>query len=496
MTGRTLVDLLQDSVRRNGARLAAEYEGETASYAELWHRAGKVAAAMREAGASRGERAAICVDVSPAATVAMWACMRAGLVACPVEVDPAVDWTRARITGCDPSVIVMSTDLEPEARNHVGDAPVVVTDTHGGLISFVPRAAAHTTNGGLTPDDPALILYTSGSTDRPKGAVHTHASVLAVVDWAATLLRAGPDDRVLANGPLHTDLAYAYTFIATISGATVAYVSPSDLAIPARFGQALSTEGITIVFATPSVLSGAVDARRLPRLRVVVFGGEPFAVPKLRALAAIAPAATFVNVYGSTESGMCAADVVNVEGLDDASVLPIGRAIAGATITIVDEDRRPARGGAVGELCVAGPTVMAGYWPHDTEPSARVRDRAPYRSGDLARVAEDGRIVLAGRAGDRCKRGGRVVWFADVERSLQLCPGIRDCAVVLVDTKDGERLVAFVRAYAASRAEIDEHMRVALPWYMQPDDIVAVDALPLNSMGKIDRRTLKARYGS
>jgi amino acid adenylation domain-containing protein len=500
----TLLSLLSQGVREHGSLPAAECADATASYSELWERASSLRTAIRAAGAGDGDRVGIVAGVSLAATVSVWACIRAGVVYVPIELEGPAAWIRSRISRAELSAIVVVEDRVgalSELRSPGSAVPFIVVDESGRIIASDPpvRASARPDrDAGVRAEDPAMILYTSGSTDEPKGVVHTHASVMAVIEWARTALQLRAGDRVLANGPLFTDIAFSYLYLPALAGSTVVYPHRDELVFPARFGVALADRRITVVFATPTMLRGVVGPAlsiAMPELRVVVFGGEMFPIDDLRAFARCAPNAVLVNVYGTSETGMCAAQIVDAAVLSRAAPAPIGRPIAGAELAVVDPDAAPDPNGRRGELWVAGPPVTTGYWRDVARTEAAwghlVGSTARfYRTGDLVDVDADGCLRYAGRLDDQIKRDGRVVSMRDIEGSLPRGDGIRACAAVPITDAGSPSVALFVEADADRSDAIWRQIRQLLPGYLVPDRLHVVASLPVTAAGKVDRQRL------
>jgi acyl-coenzyme A synthetase/AMP-(fatty) acid ligase len=255
----------------------------------------------------------------------------------------------------------------------------------------------------------------------------------------------------------------------------------------------------------PSVLTFLVERAGLamgdlPELRVVLFAGEVFPVKYLRRLMQALPHVRFGNWYGPTETNVCTAYWLDALPPEHEEI-PIGQAITGVETFVIGDDGAPVEPGAVGELYVRGPTVMAGYWgdPERTsrglvaDPRAGVPAGRAYRTGDLVHEEPGGDLRFVGRRDHQVKTRGYRVELGEVETALNAHAGVRGCAVVPVPD---DLMTNLLRAYVAVDTGVDEralrrHCAERLPKYMVPDQFVLVDELPTTSTGKIDRAALR-----
>jgi acyl-CoA synthetase (AMP-forming)/AMP-acid ligase II len=506
VAGSTLLDLLRDVVDRHGRAVAVEQGAWSIRYEELWHRAGRLAAGLVSVGVGAGARVAISVDGEPSGMVAAWGCLRAAAAYVPLDLAGAGEWHLARLAHADVAAIVGSVNDrdELEAIGRRVGRPVLLL-APGGVLATGACGTSQPPAHRADDHAPAVLLFTSGSTSEPKAAVHTHRSVRAIVDWMIGVVVPTPADRVLASGPLDTDLSFTYLFVGPTGGATAVFAETS-VAVPALAAAALQAQRITVAFMTPRLLSPAAElpSGSLPALRHVTFGGERMPVATLRRLAAVAPATDFVNVYGTTESGLCTAEHVDVGSLDDGGELPIGRPIADAEVLIVDDDGRPVvprqDGDVTGEIWVTGPAMMAGYWSDEarTRRAVRMGHDSPthyYATGDMVTISAAGDWLFAGRRDDQFKRAGRIVTRRDLEASIEGCEGVVTCSIVASVAPDGNatRLVAHVELDGTcSSGDVLHQLARDVPAYMVPDEIREVASLPLTRMGKVDRRRLRS----
>ncbi|HYW06133.1 MAG TPA: amino acid adenylation domain-containing protein, partial [Longimicrobium sp.] len=472
---------------------------EVLSYAELNAGANRIARRLAALGVAAEERVAVVADRSPGAVVAILGVLKAGCAYVPI--DPANPSARAAEMVADAGVRFAIGAPGCEARIVEWGAAVVV-DGGAGEDDADPTVEVH-------PAQLAYVIYTSGSTGTPKGVMVRHdglaALALAFVDEHGF----GPGERVLVVPPLSFDASVGDVFPALVSGAAlVLHPSPGELGGAAllRFCR---EHRVTMVDTAAALwgqwadeLASAPPTDPAP-LRMVMMGGE--AAPLGRAAAwarATGGAARLVNHYGPTEATVCATLQATTDGAEwsgRAASIPIGRAVAGARVRVLDGRGNTVPIGARGELCIGGAGVARGYLGRpgltaerfvpdaEGEPGARM-----YRTGDRVRWLADGALEFVGRADHQLKVRGYRIEPGEIEAALLAHPGVRQALVTVTDDPPARRrLVAYVASDAAPAA-LRDHLRGLFPEYMVPAAVVVLGALPMTPHGKVDRRALPA----
>jgi amino acid adenylation domain-containing protein len=492
---------LEDAAQRDPDHPAVVDGDEAITYGELRARARQLAHRLADLGVGVGDRVALCVPRSIGAVVGVYGILEAG--AAYVPLDPHAPVARLASTAADAAIDVVVVGAgRTGLLDQLGIANAVVVDGDPDELASQPTTAP---GRAVTPESPAYVLYTSGSTGTPKGVMLSHGNALAFAGWAAEEFGLGPDDRVGSQAPFHFDLSTFDLFSSCWAASTVVITPDRAMVFPAQLARHLRDRELTVLYAVPSLLTalanrGGLEPGGLPSLRTILFAGEVFPVDNLRRLMALVPAARYANLYGPTETNVCCWYEVTEPPDEGAGPIPIGRAVPGDRLAVVTEEGTLAATEEVGELYVAGETVMLGYWndpartderlvevPGLTEPGERA-----YRTGDLVWVGADGDHRFVGRRDSQIKTRGYRVELGDIEANIAADPSVVECAVVAVpDEAVTNRLVAYVVLEAdgdprAVRAGCGDR----LPAYMIPERFEVVRSLPTTSTGKVDRTRL------
>jgi amino acid adenylation domain-containing protein len=354
-------------------------------------------------------------------------------------------------------------------------------------------------------EDLAYLLYTSGSTGQPKGVMLSHANAFTFLNWCECAL--GPwcaADRFSSHAPFHFDLSVFDLFVSCRHAATLVLIGEALGKDPARLGSFLAERRLSVWYSAPSILAlltqyGGLDRAGFPEPRLVLFAGEVFPIAPLRRLRALWPRAAFWNLYGPTETNVCMAyRIPAVIIVDRAEPFPIGAVCPPLCARVVDEQARDVAAGSVGELVIAGPGVMRGYFGR---PDLTARaflagdDGTPwYRTGDL--VVDDGTgcYTFHGRRDRMVKKRGYRIELGEIEATLYRHDEVDRAAVVASADDSGVSIRAFVTLKPERKGSViamKRHCTVYLPHYMVPDTITFLPSLPTTSTDKVDYQRLK-----
>lgn len=523
--GYLLHHLLQESADRDADALALRFGDEALSYGELEARSNQVSRLLREVGVGDGDRVGLHLKKSADAIVALFAILKAGACAVPVNAGMPAPRFRSIAQQCGMRCVVTARDAGAAlgatafADTHVDRVAYVdgSEDELPGLLPVevaIPSSAAtfsaEPLDQGTIDRDLAYLLFTSGSTGIPKGVMLSHRAVLTFVHWAGDTFGVRPTDRLSNHASLSFDLSTFDIYAAMRAGASVSVVPEGLSSFPSRLAQWIEEHSITIWYSVPSVLTmlasrGGLAKRRLDALRLVLFAGEVFPVHHLRQVMLALPGPRYFNLYGPTETNVCTYfEVEHPPEVDDPPI-PIGRTCANTRTVVLDDSGSPVSApGIEGVLHVGGSTLMDGYFglPDESAAALRVRpngiggSETMYSTGDVVTIDDTGNYRYVGRVDHMVKIGGHRVELGEVDAALHRCPGVEDAAAVAVpDEVIGSRLRAVVVAAAGASLDaqaVRRHCASLLPAYMVPHEVELRDALPRTSTGKVDRPALVA----
>jgi amino acid adenylation domain-containing protein len=531
--GHLLHHVLIESAARMRSKDAVSFEGKTVSYAELDARTNQLARTLQAVGVRQGDRVGIYVHKSIASVISVFGILKAGGVYVPLDASAPAKRLAYITQDCEIKVLVASTELMtnlPEFFSEgTGLQTLVLTDgrddnqvTLPRTVQAVPWAEVASQDNSKMQDtrtnenDLAYILYTSGSTGEPKGVMISHRTIFTFIDWCSETFHMTENDRVTSHAPLHFDLSTFDIYVTIKAGATVVLVPESLSVFPVRLADLLQNERITVTYLVPSILSmmanyGKLDEHDLSRVRTILFAGEVFPIKYLRKLVAAIPHADYYNLYGPTETNVCAYYKVRQKDLapERTDPVPIGVACENLAVFALNDDGQLVKEpGQEGELWACGPCVAQGYWG-DRERTARSFLPAPikthfdgvaYRTGDIVTLDRDGvNWRYVGRRDHMIKSRGYRIELGEIEAALIAHDGVREAAVVAVpDDLIGNRIKAFVvptQRDGLTVKDLEAHCAQRLPRYMLPESIEFLAELPKTSTGKIDRPSLLRRMG-
>jgi amino acid adenylation domain-containing protein len=489
---RLLHELVERQARRTPDAVAIVCEGATLNYGDLDRRSAQLAHHLHGLGVGPDALVGLLVDRSPEMVVALLGILRAGGAYIPL--DPAFPPARLAHMVADSRlrVLVTSGALDRDLPAH--SATVVRLDADADAIARHP--AEPPAVAGLEPHHLAYVLYTSGSTGLPKGVAVPHAAVVNFLRSMAREPGLKAADTLLAVTTLSFDIAGMELYLPLTVGARVAQATRADAVDPNRLMKLMRETGCTVLQATPATWRGLLAAGWAGGPIKALCGGE--AMPPDLAAALLPRCGELWNMYGPTETTIWS----TVHRVTAGGPVPIGKPIANTQVYVLDAARDPVPPGVVGELYIGGSGLARGYLdrpeltaerfvPNPFAPGTRL-----YRTGDLARWRTNGRLECLGRTDTQVKVRGYRIELGEIEAVLARHPAVRQAVVVARDAGAGDKqLVAYV-VPVEQNADLVEQLRAALrgalPDYMVPAHVVALEALPLTPNGKVDRNALPA----
>ncbi|MEE8515589.1 MAG: AMP-binding protein [Alphaproteobacteria bacterium] len=474
--------------------------GQSYLYGDLEERTARLAGYLTALGLKTGDRVAAQIDKSPEALFLYLACLRAGLVYVPINPACREGEVEHVIADCAPSVVVAAGRLQamvgPVCQRH-GVQQVLTLDADGGG-SLMDGAASRAADFATIPcagDDLACLVYSSGTTGRPKGAMVTHrnlaANGLALVEhWGF-----GDGDVLLHALPLfHVHGLFVACHCVLLSGARMLWLDRFDRA---KVIDALGR--VTVMMGVPTyytrLLAGDdFTAGHCSGLRLAISGSAPLAPETFDEFRARTGHA-ILERYGMTETGMNTSNPVVGVRISGT----VGPALAGVSLRVTGEGGEVLGPNRVGMLEVKGDNVFKGYWRQPGLTAQAFTADGYFRTGDLAEIDAAGVVTITGRAVDMIITGGLNVYPKEIEDAIGAMDGIKECAAVGVPHTDfGEAIIvaAVTDGGECGEDEVIEMCKDRLANYKVPKRVLFVDELPRNVMGKIQKAELRRRFAT
>ncbi|MDP5182363.1 long-chain-fatty-acid--CoA ligase [Blastococcus sp. BMG 814] len=511
--GMTMSDMLARHARTSPDVPALRFEGSGRSYAELDQRVDRLARALHARGVRTGDRVAVLALNGPETWEAYLAGVRLGAVVVPVNFRLVADEVAYVLTDSGAVALVVDTPLAEVAAKAREQAPDVATalvigggDAGPGSEDYASALAAaegEPLDVVVDEDEPAFIMYTSGTTGRPKGAVLTHRNLLLHAFSQVTTLGWDPDDRVGVPGaPLFHIAGLAGGLPPLLLGGTNVILR-SGAFDPAETLDMMEREKVSSIFLVPAMwaavlaVPGIAD-RDLSHLRRVSWGAAPASTTLLRALIDAFPQAEVVTAFGQTE---CSPVTCLLRGEDSVRKIgSVGTPILNVEVRVVDDAMADVPQGEVGEIVYRSPMVMKEYW-NKPEETAEAFAGGWFHSGDLVRQDEDGYFYVVDRKKDMIISGGENIYCAEVENVLAAHPKVAEVALIGVpDTRYGEAPLAVVAPRDAADPPTAEELaafcRERLARYKNPREYSVVGALPRNPSGKVLKTALRQEHSA
>jgi acyl-CoA synthetase (AMP-forming)/AMP-acid ligase II len=510
----TMADVILRNARLNARRVAIINEGRMFTHAEHSARIWSLGNALSEGlNLPRGSRIAMLCRNCIEQIEVFGAAESHGFIAVPLNWRLAPPELGRVLADCEPTVIFIETRFRDQLDKALGHGalarPRIISFTHASppeldYGSLLAQGAARPPAKAPRPDEPAHIVYTSGTTGRPKGVVLSHGTLARAAATLSSMTGALPTDRILIVMPLfHVGAKIEWAAIQYLGGSCV-LLQQFD---PSKVFAAIEYHEPTMAHLAPVMVKTLVDSDLrtgfdLTSLRRIHYGSAPVPPEELRrATAAFGP--IFAQIYGMTENlivSMLLPYHARIDG-DTADVHRLasaGQPFPGVEIGIVGEDGRDVSAGQFGEIVVKSPFVMSGYW-RNSEHTRSVFVNGRYRTGDVGRMDDaDGFLYVVDRKKDMIISGGENVYSSEVENALLSHPAILEVAVVgIPDAKWGEVVMAYVVVRQGHKTNADDviaYCRTQIAGYKRPQRVELVSSLPRLPNGKVDKKKLREHH--
>ncbi|MBZ4422336.1 amino acid adenylation domain-containing protein [Myxococcus sp. RHSTA-1-4] len=462
-----------------------ESSGRRMTYGELEARANQLAHHLRSLGVGPEVRVGLCVERSAELVVGMLGVLKAGGAYVPI--DPSLPAQRVRWMVEEAGIGVVLTQQKLADELAWRGEVLVCLDTEWEQVTRQPATRPEVR---VDAESLAYVIFTSGSTGRPKGVMVRHGGLANTAGEVVEGHGVKPDSRVLQFASQSFDASVCEVFSTLSAGACLCMAPKEELLPGGPLEETVRRQGVTVVTLTPSVLK-QVKAGGLEGVRTLISAGEACPPEVVRRWG---EGRRLINAYGPTEVTVCA---TLTEGEVRAERVGIGVPLPRVRVYVLDEGMRPVPVGVAGELYVGGEGVARGYLGRPGLTAERfVPDALSgeagarlYRTGDVVRWGAGGELEYVGRRDGQWKVRGMRLEVGEVEAVLGECPGVREAAVVVKEVEGDKRLVAYV-AGEVEVGPVREWLRGRLPEYMVPAAYVVLEALPLSSSGKLDRKAL------
>lgn len=482
----SIIDLIEESAQQYPDNIAVQDEASNFTYSQLVERSSQLAVYLQKEHNLSGCRIGVSLGRNTDLVTVLLAILKCG--AAYVPIDPALPKDRAQmiIEDADLSVVIK------DAQGHSDQVDNVISFELEQLLESASTIEGEHNLSPVASDSTAYVIFTSGSTGRPKGVEVSHANVVNMLRSFAKNPGMVHNDSLLAVTTISFDISVLELFLPLSVGGTTIILDSTTSADGANLVDLLTQFNPSWMQATPATWKMLLDSDWQGSSKLTILcGGE--SLPKSLADRLLSKCANLFNVYGPTET-----TVWSTFSQFKGDSVDIGHPIANTSIMILDKNLKPVPIGVVGDIYISGAGVTKGYFnrPDLTAKAYQYCEsfqEVLYKTGDLGRLTQDGRLECLGRSDNQLKIRGFRIELSDVEENLRKVSGIKD-AVVTAESINGElTLIAYYVSQSGSDItdkSIKAELKQWLPYYMIPGFISELDSLPLNPNGKVDRKRL------
>ncbi|MDR0454725.1 MAG: long-chain-fatty-acid--CoA ligase [Deferribacteraceae bacterium] len=499
--------ILPDLISKNAAaypdKVCIFFKECTYTYAQVEQKIVSTAITLKNNGVRRGDRVVILLENSPEFTFAYFGIMKLGAIAVPTNVFLKDREIAINMNDCDAEYIITSETFA-ERMTHIFELALQLKKIFSyGKVSFntvhIEDLTEELPEVNILPGDLALVLYTSGTTGRPKGVMLEHRNVLANAETVAAFMKYNSDDRMLLVLPMFHATSMLASMLASLAQSAGVIILESILEVSkAYYPKMLAKLKPTLTVGVPALFATLTRAKVTPETREAVFpfrialcGGAPLPVEIINRFKDVY-GKIILEGYGLSE----ASPVLSVNPITKQKVGTIGVPLPGVDIKIVDENDNEAPLNTPGELIARGPNVMRGYW-NQPEESERTLRNGWLHTGDIASQDEEGYITIIDRLKDLILVKGMNVYPREIEELLYKYSGVITAAVVGIPDGEGSEIpVAYVKINPESEVTVDalkKYIRHNIASFKAPRRFIITDDIPLNAGGKVMKKELRER---
>lgn len=496
-------------VERYSSNVALRFSrANSVSYEELNLKANQLARHLLDLAV--GQHDVICISGTKDLTVfaCMIACLKIGAVYSLLDPQSPVERLRKMMASCNPKVLFVESQLRDTLQEICKDINGTIVDYQEDALTRRLNQFDHTNlveTRKVDGTNPAYIMFTSGSTGFPKGAVMLHANVLNLIEWAVDTYHILPDDILTNVNPLYFDNSVFDFYCSLFCGASLVPLSRETVTNPKLLVEMIDESRCTSWFSVPSLLifldtMKALNKQNMKYIKRLIFGGEGYPKAQLKRLYdTYCDRVELFNVYGPTEcTCICSSYKISADDFRDLRGFPpLGELADNFSYLILDDDNHKVQDGQIGQLCLLGPNVGPGYY-NDPERTRKSFVQNPYndhyidimyKTGDVVkREPEDRQIYIMGRVDNQIKHMGYRIELEEIETALSCLSYISEAAVLHGMASGLSEIVAVVSAErGVQEGAIREDLKAIIPAYMLPRRVCFERELPKNSNGKVDR---------
>ena len=490
-------------------------DGLKITYEELNSLSNKIALLLLDRGIKKSDVVAIFNQKDIYCFACMIACLKIGAIYVNLDFTNPPDRISKMLDVASPKLLWTDIELLSALKDVLEERKILVEnykDTNFTKTLSLYGNKTLSLNSNVDGNSAAYIMFTSGSTGFPKGAVISHSSLINFVLWAKSNFSIDNKDRISNLNPMHFDNSVFDFYSSIFTGAAMIALDEPTVKNPRSLIEKLNYFDCTIWFSVPSLLGYILTMRAfkksdLRNLRMFIFGGEAFPKKSLRDLADLFfDRVQFYNVYGPTEcTCICSCYQVTKKDLKDDQILPLGQIAVNFDFIILNESKEVVKNLDIGELYLTGPNVGLGYYEDEKRtnvsflqlPLNKSFYRLFYKTGDLVRFDPSlNFLFFCGRVDNQIKKMGYRIELEEIEIAIGSLDYINEVAVIFnKDEGEAGKIIAYIKAEKKDELDLISDLRKKIPSYMIPDKIFFLDSLQKNKNGKIDKILLKSEWG-